>query len=351
MGKAYGTLMKQELHDMQKEFFEWAENYLTTNLSEYINRLPKFIKKWLGKTAIKTILGVLDLNYLITKAYTPKRWDEEYRGIGDGSGIKASIWREINLIPELLKAACSISGAWGPATKSGKLIQVRALDWEAHAPMSKWPQITVYHSTEPGSVPFANIAWTGFIGSLTGYSSTGIGISERLRGGPGELQTRFGKPWTYVLRDVMQFSRTIDDALEQIRTANRTCSIYVGLGSAVNNTYRIIHYSHKEFDVFDDTNWHHDEMHPQRKGLIYKEYCQAECWKNILEPRYGSLDAEVFYKYVTPSGQTGDSQVIVTDYATHTIYAAYPDPKTSVPGYFRPFVEIDLKPFFFEMKW
>jgi len=51
------------------------------------------------------------------------------------------------------------------------------LDWEEHAPISKFPMITVYHPTEAGSVPFANIAWAGFFGSLTGYSSAKIGVS------------------------------------------------------------------------------------------------------------------------------------------------------------------------------
>jgi len=59
---------------------------------------------------------------------------------------------------------------------------LRALDWEEHSPISTWPIAAVYHSTEPGSVPFANIAWAGFLGSLTGYSSAKIGLGERLWG-------------------------------------------------------------------------------------------------------------------------------------------------------------------------
>lgn len=165
------------------------------------------------------------------------------KGIARGSGIPINNWRRINLIPEILKASCSVGGWWGPATQSGQLIQLRSLDWEAHAPIAKYPLITVYHPTEAGSVPFANIAWVGFLGSLTGYSSAKIGISERLRGGPDDTMTRFGKPWTYALRDVLQFSKNIDDALNQLRTTDRTCSIYVGLGSSVNNTYRIIEYA------------------------------------------------------------------------------------------------------------
>lgn len=185
------------------------------------------------------------------------------KGIAKGSGIPVKDWRRINLIPELLKASCSIGGWWGPATATGSLIQLRALDWEEHAPISKFPLITVYHPTEEGSVPFANIAWVGFLGSLTGYSSARIGVSERLRGGPPDTMTRFGKPWTYALRDVLQFSKTLDDALDNLNQTARTCSVYLGIGSSVNNTYRLIEYAETQFDVYNEYNWRNDANHPR----------------------------------------------------------------------------------------
>jgi isopenicillin-N N-acyltransferase like protein len=91
--------------------------------------------------------------------------------LADGSGIPVNIFKQINLIGEMLKASCSILGAYGKASKSGKTVHLRALDWEEHAPMNRWPSITVYHSTEAGSIPFANIAWPGYIGTLTGYNA------------------------------------------------------------------------------------------------------------------------------------------------------------------------------------
>lgn len=74
--------------------------------------------------------------------------------------------------------------------------------------MSKWPTITVYHSTEEGSVPFANIGWPVLIGSLTGYNSAKVGVGERLGGSAQVNQTRFGTPWMFVLRDALQFSKS-----------------------------------------------------------------------------------------------------------------------------------------------
>lgn len=60
------------------------------------------------------------------------------KGIAKGTGHKVSVWelRQLNLIPELLKASCSILGGWGVATTTGWPIHLRALDWEQHAPMS-----------------------------------------------------------------------------------------------------------------------------------------------------------------------------------------------------------------------
>lgn len=52
--------------------------------------------------------------------------------------------------------------------------------------MTKWPTITVYHSNEPGSIPFANIGWPVFIGTLTGYNAAKVGVGERLGGSQRE---------------------------------------------------------------------------------------------------------------------------------------------------------------------
>jgi multidrug efflux pump subunit AcrB len=62
---------------------------------------------------------ILDLNIHITKRYTNPRYYEEIKGIAQGSGgkIRVKDIARINMIPELIKAACTIAGVWGPASK------------------------------------------------------------------------------------------------------------------------------------------------------------------------------------------------------------------------------------------
>ena len=74
------------------------------------------------------------------------------------------------MIPEYTRAGCSILGTWGKATVNGDLIHLRALDWDVHNPINKYPTFIFYNLNSKGSQPFVNLAWAGFVGSLTGFS-------------------------------------------------------------------------------------------------------------------------------------------------------------------------------------
>lgn len=74
------------------------------------------MKKMVGKLGVGVAKKLLSVNYLITKKYTEKKWEEEFKGIADGSGVSVDDIRQINLIPELLQASCSVLGVWGEAT-------------------------------------------------------------------------------------------------------------------------------------------------------------------------------------------------------------------------------------------
>jgi hypothetical protein len=69
------------------------------------------------------------MNYFATAKFTNKRFTQELKGMAQTSNVPYIQLRRLNLIPELIKAQCSTLGAWGPATTTGKLFQLRALDW------------------------------------------------------------------------------------------------------------------------------------------------------------------------------------------------------------------------------
>jgi len=127
-----------------------------------------------------------------------------------GSGVDEVRLRRANILPELIQAACTVLGAWGPSTAGNKLLHLRALDWNAFAPINEYPSIILYEPTEEGSHPFANIGYLGWIGTLTAMSKIGISAGEKVMivrnpsdyPEPPEI-TYYGKPWMYVLRDTV----------------------------------------------------------------------------------------------------------------------------------------------------
>lgn len=83
---------------MTKDFFGWAAGYIANNVTQ-ISMLPKWLRDNIGEIGVGLVKRLLDLNYLITKKYTPLRWEEEMKGVAAGSGIPVRTWRRINLIP------------------------------------------------------------------------------------------------------------------------------------------------------------------------------------------------------------------------------------------------------------
>ena len=154
---------------------------------------------------------LLDLNYQVALPYIPQRYIDELHGMADGSNGLFSFddIKNINMLPELTRAACTIVGVFGPAT-GGKLYHLRALDWNPTAPVNQFPSIIIYDSNEGNSNVFANIGYMGLIGTLTAMSKNGVSVGEKVMYVPTPspypvkpTTTYFGKPWMFVLRDTV----------------------------------------------------------------------------------------------------------------------------------------------------
>jgi hypothetical protein len=75
--------------------------------------------------------------------------------------------------------ACSEVGAWGEGSETGKLVQLRALDFGG-GPFDNYTVVAVYRSEEKGSRAFVSITFPAFVGVITGVAQDGIGISEKV---------------------------------------------------------------------------------------------------------------------------------------------------------------------------
>ena len=326
--------------------------------------------------------GALDLNYEITRLYTPPWYDEELHGLADGSGVSYENLRRLNLLPELIKASCTVLGAWGESTAASNLLHIRGLDWDDQAPIAKYATVTIYHPNASyegyaehfhrfykqnnyKSHAFANFGYVGLIGSISAYSEASIGLGEKVWiTKEKDITTRFGNPWTYVLRDVVQFADSIDTALTMFANAKRTCSIHLGLGSfernisALNNEnvgFRGIEYSARELNVYNWQDMYETPNHPRLKDVVYwDKHVQPSknpCLASLVIDHYGRLDAPTIIRNITSLSETGDTLNLIMDYGENAAYLAFSapeDPQGPLEAYKRVHTRLDMAKLFAE---
>jgi hypothetical protein len=299
MGKAFGTLFKDELQTQLDNFFKYygdQVHHRRTQIEQGIeSKLPKFLAEPLAKGTIGLLKGLLDLNVVITRKYTNPRYYQEIKGIADGSGHSAQDIRRINMLPELIKAACTVMGLWGNATGEHNTLHLRALDWDRNNPINEFPVLIAYHPSDPALRPHVNVAWVGFVGSLTGVSDR-ISLGEKVWLPPKHsvATTRYGNPWTYLFRDLLYEATDLSSGLKMLLEAHRTCSIHIGLGSVADHSFRMIEFSENVLNIYDDKNYtHYGKNHPKKDGLAY--------WDKHVQPSGDSCVGELVANVIATS--------------------------------------------------
>jgi len=292
----------------------------------------------------------LELTWIATRDYTPSYFFEELKGLSDGTGLDYQTLVNLHMFPELIQASCTIVGAWGEATKNtnGTLFQLRALDWTVNGPFQKYPALLVYHPNTDNGHPFSILTFTGFIGALTGFSSVPLGLSQKVWAAYNGTQNRFGVPWHFLTRDILQYDQTIDSAFNRIINAERTCASHFGLGDPENN-FRVVEYSYDEVIIYDDMNYPVYPAHPHMNNLLYvNKHPQPSydlCLGQLLEQQYGTIDSDYLIRHVTAQHQTGDTHAAVYDFTHNVIYIVIAGPYangTYTPAYDRQWTKLDM---------
>jgi len=89
-------------------------------------KAPKKKYQWLAKIPAPAMSALLEValegTFFETVIYTPERYEDMLRGMADSSLMLLGNIKRINLFPELIRASCSLVGAWGPATADGGLL-------------------------------------------------------------------------------------------------------------------------------------------------------------------------------------------------------------------------------------
>ena len=162
------------------------------------------------------------------KRFVPDRYLEEIRGLAEGSGMPVADARLANFIPEMFH--CSGFAVMNSATKDGTLYHGRVLDYAIDWRLQEHAVLIV---AEPaGGIPFVNVTYAGFIGSVTGMNAQHVSIGEMGGSGIGHWE---GVPMAWLVRDALERAQTLDDAVRIFRDSPRTCQYFYVIADAKTN--------------------------------------------------------------------------------------------------------------------
>ena len=203
MGRAFGRLMRDEVKQCILGWLAHGQKGLPERYND----------------------AALDAAWDAIRPYTHKRFEEELKGLADGSGVSYELLRRAHMMPVVSDYACSGVAVWGGATKNGHLLQLRNLDFEMNGGLQDFPAIVVYVPKK--GIAHVNVTFAGYVGSHTGMNAEGVVLGEK--GASPEKEYPFnlnGVHFSTLFRDVLHEARDLDDAVKMIESAKRIKRFY-----------------------------------------------------------------------------------------------------------------------------
>jgi hypothetical protein len=209
MGYQHGTLLKNEIRELVRFLFDVKAKEIGEELKLQLAGLEL---KPDARAIIRTIAK-------IQRKYVPDRFYKEMQGLADGCGLPLDDVVCANFIPELFH--CSGFALAGSATRNGNIYHGRILDYGTDWRLQDAAVLVV--AKPEGRIPFANVTYAGFIGSVTGINAERISLGEMGGRGLGHWQ---GVPMALLMRIALEEAHSLDEAVAIFRDSPRTCEYY-----------------------------------------------------------------------------------------------------------------------------
>jgi hypothetical protein len=161
----------------------------------------------------------LDSAYARLSSHIPERHRAETRAMGRALGLDEQLVDALNVFPEMFH--CSGFAVFGTATSDGKLYHGRVLDYMTTIGLQD--AATTFVVKADGQIPFVNVGYAGFTGSVSGMNAQAISLGEMGGGGEGKWD---GVPMSTLMRRALEECTTLDEVIDLWSNNPRTCEYF-----------------------------------------------------------------------------------------------------------------------------
>ncbi|WP_437222881.1 C45 family autoproteolytic acyltransferase/hydolase [Planctomicrobium sp. SH661] len=217
--------------------------------------------------------------------HIPERHRQETRALAASLDMEPQLVEELNVFPELFH--CSGFAVFGAATQGGKLYHGRVLDYMTMIGLQDCAATFIMAPAE--QIPFANVGYAAFIGSVSGMNTKTISLGEM--GGRGEGAWD-GVPMATLMRRALEECSTLEEVISLWRESPRTCEYYyVFAEGKTRNAVGVA--ARPESIEFIQPGEAHALLGPGIPDAVVLSAGQRlEALRSRVQEKYGQIDAE-----------------------------------------------------------
>lgn len=316
VGQAHGELLKEE-----------ANTCIDSVLYTFGTANTIMTGKWFRSE--------LEQAFVQLEPFIPDRFRRENRSLAQAIGRPAEIVDALNVFPEMFH--CSGFAVFGAATVDGKLYHGRVLDYMTTIGLQD--AATNFVISAEDKIPFVNVGYAGFTGSVSGMNDAQISLGEM--GGRGEGRWN-GVPMATMMRMALEDCSSLDQVKKLWSDSPRTCEYYyVFADGKTNQAVGVAAVPEKvEFLEPGQTDPRLGEGIADAVVLSAGDRL-AKLRERVLE-KYGKIDAELgMWLMNRPVAMKSNLHNVLFVPADGVLYVANADHKH--PAAERPYVKINLR--------
>jgi len=255
---------------LTKELVVKQEDYFTAQIakmipSKFYRSFLKYFVAWFNR----------DLSKNVTEEYK-----EEIYGISQSASDKyqyigSNYQRILNYhgahdighaLQGMALVGCTSFGTWDSRSQDSTMIIGRNFDFYVNDDFAVNKIVAFYNPAQ--GYKFMTVTWGGFIGAVSGMNEQGLSIT--INAAKSDLPTGAATPVSLVAREILQYAKNINEAVQIAKNRKMFVSESLLIGSANDKRAAIIEKTPVTYDVYDpDSNYIVCTNHFQGNSLVH----------------------------------------------------------------------------------
>ena len=276
----------------------------------------------------------LEEAYARLAPHIPERHKEETRALAVALNLDTQTVEALNVFPELFH--CSGFAVFGSATIDGKMYHGRVLDYMTTIGLQD--AATTFIVEAKDQIPFANVGYAGFIGSVSGMNAKAISLGEM--GGRGEGQWD-GAPMATLMRRAMEECTTLDEVKSLWTNSPRTCEYYYVFADGKSNQAVGVAATPESIEFISPGQGHERLGEGIKDTVVLSAGSRLEELRRRVIEKHGKLDADLgMWLMSRPVAMQSNLHNVLFVPADGVLYVA--NASHSKPAAEMPYVRIDM---------